>query len=504
MMNIGCPSDRARLRAVLWLLLLMAGSMLSLVSLSPQATTSQRHALILTIDGPIGPATADYIARGIGQARERRSAVLVLQMDTPGGLDTSMREIIRRIVNAPVPVLTWIGPSGARAASAGTYILYASHVAAMAPGTNLGAATPVAIGGGLPLPGRGDEKADRPEQGGSQKRDGARDDAAEPSGGNQSGSAERSAERGPSGASERAKPGSAMEAKAINDAVAYIRSLAEMRGRNADWAESAVRDASSLSAQAASERGVIDMVATGIDDMLKQAHGRTVKLGATPVVLDTEGLAQQAFDPDWRTRLLSVITNPNVALILMMIGFYGLVFEFMNPGALYPGTIGAISLLVGLYALAALPLNFAGLALIVLGVALMIAEAFSPSFGILGIGGVIAFMLGATIMMDTGEVPGFELSWPIIGGVAVASLGFTLLVGRLALKSRRSRPVSGRDAMLGMSAQVVDWSGERGHVVANGERWNARAAAPLQAGQRVRITGIDGLILEVSPDRAEH
>jgi len=451
---------------------------LALLAAAATGSATQRHALVLTIAGPIGPASADYLSRGLAQARERGAAVLVLRIDTPGGLDTSMREMIRDVVNAPLPVLAWVGPSGARAASAGTYILYASHVAAMAPGTNLGAATPVQLGGGG-LPGR-------PRSGNDESP--VKDEGPGKDAGDSTGDARQSRTASPT------------EAKAINDAVAYIRSLAELRGRNADWAESAVREAASLSAKAAHENGVADIVANSIDDLLAQANGREVRLGERRVTLDTAGLAVENFDPDWRTRLLGAITNPNVALILMMIGFYGLVFEFMNPGSLYPGTIGAISLLVGLYALAALPIDHAGLALIVLGVALGIAEAFAPSFGILGIGGIVAFVLGATILFDTGAAPGFDLYWPIIAGLAVAGLGFTLLVARLALRSRRGRSVSGPQAMLGRTVVVADWAGDHGHVTVDGERWNAVASVPMAAGQRARIVGVDGLTLSLSPD----
>jgi membrane-bound serine protease (ClpP class) len=366
-----------------------------------------------------------------------------------------------------VPVVTFVHPSGARAASAGTYILYASHVAAMTPGTNLGAATPVAVGGGFPTPGQDDKKDEKKEDG---------EDAE----------------------AEKAKPKSPSEAKAVNDAVAYIRSLAEMRDRNADWAERAVREAESLSSSAALRENVIDVVATNTDDLLKQIHGRTVRVGQADVVLDTEGVTTQELEPDWRTRVLSVITNPNVALILMMIGIYGLIFEFMNPGALVPGTIGGICLLIGLYALALLPVNYAGIALMVLGIGLMIAEAFSPSFGILGIGGVVAFVLGATILVDT-EAPGFQLSWAVIAGMAVASLAFTLLAGKLAVSSFRRRIVSGAEELIGASGEVQQWAGGKGFVFAHGERWQAVSDAPLHEGERVRVTGRDGLTLTVTP-----
>lgn len=488
-----------KMRLLAWLAMLAAG--FAILAFGAGAAPASRTAVVLNLEGPIGPAAADYVARGIGQARERDASVVVLRMDTPGGLDTSMREIIRAILSAPVPVLTFVGPSGARAASAGTYILYASHVAAMAPGTNLGAATPVAIGGGLPMPGGGDDRSrdgesggDRPER--APKEGAAKDGATEQAG--REGTAKDGA--GSDGSARPARrPGSAMEAKAVNDAVAYIRSLAQMRGRNADWAESAVREGASLSAEEAKARGVVDLIATSVSNLLELAHGRTVAVGERSVVLDTKGIAQLAIDPDWRTRLLSVLTNPNLALILMMIGFYGLIFEFMNPGALYPGTIGAICLLLGLYALSALPLNYAGLGLIVLGVALMIAEAFTPSVGVLGIGGAIAFVLGATILIDT-DVPGFDVSLPIIAGIAATGLGFSLLVVRLAWRSRKRPVVSGQEAMVGEHGTVLDWSGHGGRVLAAGERWRAQSGSPLAPGQRVRVVGLDGLVLKVEPE----
>lgn len=419
---------------------------------------------VLTIDGAIGPATADYVASGITRAAEQGAPMVVIHMDTPGGLDTAMRAIIRAILASPVPVVTYVSPSGARAASAGAFILTASHVAAMAPGTNVGAATPVQLGApGAPS---APESTDRRGDG----------------------------KNGPS----PAKTGGASEAKALNDAIAYIRSLAEMRGRNAEWAEAAVRDAASLSAQGALGQKVIDIVARDDKDLLAQLDGRAVTVGSGQVRIKTAGLILAEVVPNWRIRLLSAITNPNIALILMMIGAYGLLFEFMNPGALYPGTIGAISLLLGFYALSVLPVNYAGLALIVLGLALMGAEAFSPSFGILGIGGIIAFALGATIMFDT-DVPQFRVALPVLGAVAVASLGAMVLTMRLALKSRRSSVATGREEMLGATGSVLDWQGTGGHVRVHGERWNACAAGELHVGQQVRIIRLQGLTVEVEP-----
>ncbi|MCU0967305.1 MAG: nodulation protein NfeD [Rubrivivax sp.] len=444
------------------------------------AHAEPRRALVLALDGPIGPASADYVKRGLAQAQQRGAAAVVLQIDTPGGLDASMREIIRAILASPVPVLGHVAPSGARAASAGTYILYASHVAAMAPGTNLGAATPVQIGGGgLPPPGApADERPADP---------------------NPAPDAGASAAKADDGAARSPRRGAgAMEAKVTNDAVAYIRSLAALHGRNADWAEAAVRDAASLAAEAALERRVIDLVAASIPELLEKAHGREVRLGEGRLVLDTKGLAVERLDPDWRSKLLGAITNPNLALILLLVGIYGLIFEFMNPGALVPGTVGAICLLLGLYALSALPVSYVGVALLLLGIALMVAEAFTPSVGVLGIGGVVAFVFGATMLFDA-DAPGFGVSLPLVAGVAIASLGLTLLIVRLALKSRRSRVVTGVEGLVGTPARVLDWDGRAGHVFAAGERWAADGPEGLQPGQAVAVAAVHGLQVSVRP-----
>lgn len=495
------------------MILLGCGALLAFFVPAPHAQDpGQRTAIVLDIEGVIGPATADYVTRGLAEAEERAAAVVLIRMDTPGGLDTSMRDIIRAIMGSPVPVLTYVTPGGARAASAGTYILYASHIAAMTPGTNLGAATPVAIGG-FPSPGRDDDRRDRapgtdrgaPQEGsGKDSKEDADARSQERAKRESEGGASADKDGGDQGADRgRRQPANASEAKAINDAVAYIRSLAEFRGRNADWAESAVRDASSLSANAALEQRVIDLVAGSAEDLFKQAHGREVAVPGGSARLDTRDLVQEAVEPDWRTRVLGVITNPNVALILMMIGVYGLLFEFMSPGSLYPGTIGAICLLLGLYALAALPLNYAGAGLALLGMALLVAEAFVPSFGILGIGGLVAFVIGVGILMDTEGVPGFEISWPLIGGLALAAVGLGLVVARLAVGSFKHRITAGQEAMLGARAEVMDWSGSAGHVFLLGERWKAISAQPLQAGQRVRVVAIDGLTLAVAPEEIQ-
>jgi membrane-bound serine protease (ClpP class) len=424
--------------AVLFLLALM---------LSPAARGAAGVAL-LTIDGAIGPANADYVVHGIARSASLGHQLVILKMDTPGGLDTAMREIVKAILTSPVPVATYVAPGGARAASAGTYILYASHVAAMAPGTNLGAATPVEIG-------IGDNAADS----------------------------------------------SPMARKAVNDAAAYLRGLAQMRGRNADWAERAVRESVSLSAEEALKQHVIEVVAPDVASLLAQLDGKTVTVLGQARRLETRGALAVELAPDWRTRLLAAVTHPSVALILMTIGIYGLIFEFMSPGYVAPGVIGAICLLLALYALQLLPVNYAGLALVILGLMLMVAEAFLPSFGALGLGGIVAFVAGALMLIDT-DIPGFGIPPGLIGGLGLASALLLIGTARLALATRK-RPLSSGDAtLIGATATVENIVQDGAHaawILLEGELWQASSGLPLSQSQTVRVVGRQGLTLEVVP-----
>lgn len=405
----------------------------------------------ITIDGPIGPGVSSFVAGAIEASEGRDIAAILLTLDTPGGLDSSMREIIQAILESNTPVVCYVAPSGARAASAGTYILMACHIAAMSPGTTIGAATPVTIGGGSP--------------GGGQQNEG-----------------------------EQRRPD--MGDKVLNDSSAYMRGLAEMRNRPVDWADRFVREAASVSDSEALEHGIIEYQAASVRALLTAIDGREVTVKGTVWTLDTATSEIARAEPTWRDEFLAVITDPNIAYILLLLGIYGLIFEFANPGFILPGVVGAVSLILALYALQALPVNYAGLALLLLGLALITAEAFVPSFGVLGIGGIAAFVIGSIMLLDT-DVPGFEVSPQLIGSVAAVTSALALLFITMAVRAWRRPAVSGSEGMIGISGTVLDWQERAGHVQTHGEVWAATSAEPLKKGIEVRVTARNGLILEV-------
>ncbi|CAB3710998.1 hypothetical protein LMG27174_04240 [Paraburkholderia rhynchosiae] len=464
--------------------------------------------VVIPVSGAIGPASADFIVRSLQRAADDHAQLAVLQLDTPGGLDTSMRQIIKAILGSPVPVATFIAPSGARAASAGTYIVYASHIAAMAPGTNLGAATPIQMGiggaeppggGGTPrLPGTGDRAPQAPAPASTAAAGGA----TGASGGAASGASSGAASALPLDTQ------STELRKQVHDAAAYIRGLAQMRGRNADWAERAVREAVSLTATDALAQHVVDLNARDVPDLLRQLDGRTVTTSAGNVRLATAQAPVVTLEADWRSHFLAVITDPNVALMLLMLGMYGLFFEFANPGFVLPGVVGAISLLIGLFAMQMLPINYVGLGLIFLGIAFLIGEAFLPTFGSLGFGGIVAFVIGALMLIDT-DVPGYGIPLPMIAAVVVFSVLFVLGVSRLALRARRRPVVTGSEGLIGSVGVVLEDglladaaaanTAAAGWARVNGERWRVSSAVPVAAGEAVRVTARQGLTLTVEP-----
>ncbi len=423
---------------------------------------------VLSVKGAISPASADYLLRGMAKAADVQASLIVIEMDTPGGLDTSMRDIIKAILASPVPIVTYVAPDGARAASAGTYILYASHIAAMAPATNLGAATPIEL-----TPAAGD--SGKPAKPGDKAEESAADAAA--------GSAPA--------------PDVKMR-KAVHDASAYIRSLAELRGRNADWAERAVRESVSLSAEAALKANVIDVIATSLSDLLQQVDGRKVKLVSGEITLNTANLNIVRIEPDWRSELLAVIGNPGLAYILLLLGIYGLIYEFSNPGMLFPGVIGSICLLLALFALQLMPISYVGLALIILGIALMVSEAVLPSFGALGLGGLAAFIIGSIMLIDT-DIPGYGISWALIAPVAVTTAAFSFTVVGLALRARKRPVVTGAEQLIGAEGEILEVKDDEIWARVHSELWRVRSHVPISAGMKVKVTARQDLVLEVQP-----
>ncbi|WP_319533909.1 nodulation protein NfeD [uncultured Vibrio sp.] len=428
---------------------------------------------IVPVNGAIGPAISDYLSREIEQAQQENISLVILKMDTPGGLDSSMRDIIHAITTSSIPVATWVGPSGSRAASAGTYILLASHVAAMAEATNLGAATPVALGGGAP--------------GGPSPNEGKNQDAED--------------QQPSDSQSEKVPAKTAMEKKVINDAKAYIKGLAKLHDRNAEWAEKAVSEAASLDAQEALKLNVIDYIANSPEELVQMINGTTVNINNQPATLSLDNPVWVERVPDWRAEMLAVITNPNVAYILILIGIYGLLLEFYNPGIGLPGVLGGICLLLAMYALQMMPVNYAGLGLLLLGIALMIAEAFSPSFGVLGLGGVVAFVLGSIFLMES-DLPSFQVALPLIFGLSIFSVALIVLTVGMLVRIRHRRVTTGLETYPGKKAIVSDdFIDGEGRVQMDGAFWQAKTDANqgLKQGDQVTVVNVKGLTLTVKP-----
>ena len=418
---------------------------------SASSTAATAKVVELEIDGAIGVATADYLSSGFDHAEEIGAELIIITIDTPGGLMKPMREIVQSILASTVPVAAYVTPAGARADSAGTYILLACHIAAMTPTTHLGAATPVPLMNAAP-----------------------KDD------------------------SDEENTGSATDRKVMNDAVSYIRSLADRYGRNADWAETAVTEAATLTAAEALDQNVIDFVAANQEELLALVDGYEIEVAGESRVLSTKDAEIELFKPDWRVRLLAVIANPEIVLLLGLIGLYGLMYEGWNPGAIVPGVVGAICLILAAYALQVLPVNYAGLALIIVGVALMVAEAYAPSFGALGLGGIAAFVFGAIIMFDSG-VPGFGISYAFVFGLAFVFAVLLIWLLGFLLKLRRRGAVSGKESIVGGTATAMEDFSDAGKVWLEGEAWHARCRIPVTKDQQLIVTRLDGLTLYVEP-----
>lgn len=408
--------------------------------------------LLLDIEGIISPAAVQYLQKGFKEAQNQNVSCIILRMDTPGGLDLSMREIIKNITTSEIPVITYVTPSGARAASAGTYILYASHIAAMSPGTNLGAATPITFS---PI-----SRLSSKDQNSTSTKD-------------------------------------LKEAKMTNDAIAYIKSLAQMRSRDIDFAIKAVTESATLSAEEALKKGVIDIIATNVDDLLRQIDGKKIEINTQEITVHTKNVMQVTFEKDFKDKFLSAIADPNIAYILLLIGIYGIFFEFLNPGSIGPGVIGAIALVVAMVSLNMLPVNSAGIVLIVLGIIFMITEVFVPSFGILGIGGTISFIIGSLILFKTDDLA-YGVSIPLIIAFSITSLLFFIMVVRMVLRSRKMPIVSGSEEMISKSGKVLKKQ-KNGYflVQVHGETWQAESKEDLVPGESVIVTQMEDLMLQV-------
>jgi membrane-bound serine protease (ClpP class) len=421
---------------------------LVLIFLFPNQVVANKTVVLLEVNGPIGPATEEYIHQGIEHAFSEKAEFIILKLNTPGGLDKAMRSIIQDIISAPLPIITYVGPEGSRAASAGTYILYASHIAAMAPATNLGAATPISL-----------------DVIGSEM-----------------------------GKEKHTQVNSANEKKILSDSIAYIKGLAHLRHRNEEWAEKSVKDAASLQSNEALNLKVIDVIAKNIPDLLQQLNGLPVTIQNQVAVLQTQDVNVEVWEPDWRLRFLEVITDPSIAYILLIIGIWGLFFEFYNPGFVLPGVAGTISLLLALYAFQLLPTHYTGLALTIAGIGFMAAELFVPSYGVLSAGGLIAFFVGSVLLLD---LNGYQTPWGLIIGMSIASLSFFLFIIGFAIKAKRRKLVSGSETLIGRIGIVQNDFKDYGWVKVEGELWKAQTSLPLKKGENVRIVKCKGLELIV-------
>jgi membrane-bound serine protease (ClpP class) len=412
---------------------------------------------ILDVRGPIGVATMEYVVSSIDLAHSDNSPIqptlIILKLDTPGGLENAMRGIIKRILSSNIPIVGYVHPQGARAASAGTYILYATHIAAMSPATNLGAATPVQIG----LPVISSEPDDQ---------------------------------------INKSDNNNTMTRKIVNDATAYIEGLADLRGRNREWAAEAVLSGASKSAKDALEANIINIIAYDIDDLLTQLNGYAVVINGQQSTLNLNDINIVNISANWRQKFLSVVGNPSFAFILILIGIYGLIFEFSNPGGGVLGLVGAVCILTALYGFQVLPINHAGLALILLGIGLMIAEVYSPSFGIFSIIGAVSLIIGSVILIDTPE-PAFQIALPIILSVAISSIGFVFLTFGMLFKSRQQKKVSGIESLLGETAEIESVNKDITLARLQGELWQVQANEPLILGDKVTVSSINGLTLNV-------
>ena len=418
---------------------LVALTLLVLLAAPAAAAPTQAPVATVVVDGVISPVTLRLVESALAHAKAGGAQALVIQLDTPGGLERSMRAICQRLLNAEIPVIVWVGPTGARAASAGVFITMAAHVAAMAPATNIGAAHPVAVGGSI------DKESMR---------------------------------------------------KIENDAAAFIRTIAVERGRNADWGEKAVRQSVSVTEREAVRLKVVDFVADSIPDLLSKLDGRTVKTSRGPVTFATRQAVAKPIEIGFRDRVLAIITDPNVAYVLMMLGTLGLIFELSTPGAILPGVIGGISLILAFFAFQSLPINFAGLLLILFAIVLFIAEVTVTSHGVLAIGGIVSMALGSLMLYDAPEA-GFRVSWRVMAPTVALTAGFFLFALTLGVRAFRRRPLLGVSGLVGQSGVARGALEPEGQVSVHGEIWRAVADRPLADGTRVTVVDVQGLTLKV-------